>query len=134
MTLIFCLDNKRGMMFNSRRQSSDRVLRERIISISGEDRLIVSPYTAKQFEITDNVTVSDDPMAIVSAGDVCFIEDTEARFDSCERVIIYLWNRDYPADKHFSADLAGLGFKLSSVEDFKGYSHEKITEKIYVKE
>ena len=134
MTLIFCLDNKRGMMFNSRRQSSDRVLRERVITSLGGARLIVSPYTAKQFADTDPITVAADPISIAERGDACFIEDTDVRLDGCDRVMLYFWNRDYPADKYFLPDLAALGFKLVSAEDFGGYSHEKITEKVYVKE
>ena len=35
MKIIVCVDNQNGMMFNHRRQSQDRVLRKRILELTG---------------------------------------------------------------------------------------------------
>ena len=131
MKLIFCIDNRRGVMFNSRRQSQDRELRRRVLSLVGGARLLMSPYSAKQFEDSDTVIADAKFLSLAGKDDYCFVEDTDITLDGCDEVIIYLWNRAYPADKYFEFNLAALGFELTSSEDFKGYSHEKITEKIY---
>ena len=131
MKLILCIDNKKGMMFNSRRQSQDRELRRRVLSLIGDARLLMSPYSAKQFEARGPIVADADFLRVAGREDYCFVEDTDFTLDDCDEVIIYLWNRDYPADKYFEFDLSAAGFKLVSSEDFKGYSHEKITQKIY---
>ena len=41
MNIIVCLDDKNGMMFNKRRQSQDRVLRQRMLELAGEKKLPV---------------------------------------------------------------------------------------------
>ena len=53
--------------------------------------------------------------------------------DRIEEVIVYKWNRRYPTDTYFDLDLAALGFRLASSEEFAGYSHEKITKETYRK-
>ena len=39
MKIIVCVDNQNGMMFNHRRQSQDRVLRKRILELTGGEKL-----------------------------------------------------------------------------------------------
>ena len=131
MKLIFCIDNRRGMMFNSRRQSQDRELRRRMLELIGGARLWMSPYSAKQFEGDDSIIADSDFMDLAGEGDYCFVEDSNFTLDDVDEVVLYLWNRDYPADRYFDIDLAALGFEQVESHDFKGYSHEKITEKIY---
>ena len=41
-------------------------------------------------------------------------------------VTVYRWNRLYPADVYFDADLAAE-FKQVSARDFAGFSHDRIT-------
>ena len=134
MKLIFCTDNKRGMMFNKRRQSQDRILRARMLELARDARLLMSPYSAKQFSHDDPIIADPNFADIAGESDYCFIEDTDVSLDNCSEIVIYLWNRDYPADKFLSFDPVSLGFRLVSETDFAGSSHEKITEKIYVKE
>ena len=129
--LIFCADNKKGLEFNGRRQSQDREIRARVLKLAKDSRLLMSPYSARQFDSGDAVIADPNFMSAAREGDYCFIEDTEVTLENCDEVIIYVWNRDYPADRYFEFDLASLGFELISTEDFKGYSHERITEKIY---
>ena len=44
-------------------------------------------------------------------------------------IVLYKWNRDYPADVIFEVDLSK--WRLEERKDFSGYSHEKITKEIY---
>ncbi|MFR4122966.1 MAG: hypothetical protein ACLT0W_12285 [Clostridium sp.] len=44
-------------------------------------------------------------------------------------MILYKWNRVYPADQYFAMDLSG--WKLVETVEFPGSSHEKITEERY---
>ena len=41
MIVMVCVDDKNGMMFNKRRQSQDRVLRQRMLELAGEKKLPV---------------------------------------------------------------------------------------------
>jgi len=49
--------------------------------------------------------------------------------DRVEAVILYRWNRTYPADLRF--DWTPSDFYLESAVEFPGNSHEKITREIY---
>ena len=120
-------------MFNKRRQSQDRVLRARILSRLGNNRLIVSPYSAKQFTEDGSIVVSKKPQKSALECDFYFVEDLPYSFDDVSEIVIYRWNRHYPSDVTFDGDLRSLGFVLQSSEDFEGSSHEKITEEIYIK-
>lgn len=135
MNLIFCIDKKNGMLFNKRRQSQDRVVREKILALSANAKLWMSQYSAKQFtELSaDNLIVDDAYMTKAGVEDYCFVEDNDFSLDGCETIILYHWNRQYPADKYFAVDLKANGYSLVSQTDFAGYSHETITEEIYVK-
>ena len=132
MNLIVTLDDRNGMAFNHRRQSRDRVLTERILQICG-GRLTVNAYTAALFEgMNADLTVAEDPLSVAGTGEWCFLETLSpaSAKEKIERLIVYRWNRAYPFDLKFDWDLATM--KLQSKTDFVGYSHEKITEEVYV--
>ena len=131
MILMICIDDSGGMMFNRRRQSQDRVLRARMLEIAAETKLWVTPYTKKQFEADAPVCVSDSPWLDAALGEYYFAEDGEIPIEQAEQVYLYRWNRAYPGDRHFTADLAALGFVLVRSEELAGYSHDCITEEIY---
>ena len=50
-----------------------------------------------------------------------------------EALILYRWNRRYPSDLTFRIPLSEHGWKLETVTEFSGFSHEKITEEVYKK-
>ena len=129
MTLIFCLDEERGIAFGGRRQSRDRELTADILKDYSGMRLAMSAYSAKLFDGND-VLVSDSPSADF---DAYFLELKSPRdaLPLADKVVIYNWNRLYPSDVRFSADMSTLGFKLIKTQDIVGYSHEKITKEIY---
>lgn len=137
MNIIVCIDDNYGMMFNKRRQSQDRVLREHIFSLSSQSRLWINHYTEKQFSQDGNsavhLNVDDKFLDKAAPGEYCFVEDAPvASYESrAEKIILFKWNRKYPGDFHFDIDLSGGGWKLTSTEDFPGSSHEKITMEVY---
>lgn len=133
MILIICVDKKNGMMFNKRRQSQDRVVREKILAHAADTKLWMSTYTAKQFTEGGDFTVDDDFVTKAGVGEYCFVEDKDFSLEKCEQVILYHWNRQYPGDKFFKEDLTANGYQKVSEMEFAGYSHEKITEQIFVK-
>ncbi len=131
MTLVLCLDDKSGMLFFQKRQSKDRILRKEMIRMAGSSRLVVSPYTAAQFEEDFPLTVSSTPEKEAKEGDFLFLENTPLPKEGVKRVILYRWNRAYPADWHFPEKEYLSSFALTQTRDFKGSSHEKITEEIW---
>ncbi len=132
MNLIVVLDDKNGMLFNRRRQSRDRVLTARILEISG-GKLIVNAYTAELFAGTNaDLTIAEDPLSAAKPGDWCFLEDRSPvpAGGNIEKLVVYRWNRVYPSDLKFTLDLSAM--KRVSSTDFAGYSHENITEEVYL--
>lgn len=139
MKVILCADEKNGLMFNHRRQSRDRELRKRILSIIGDEKLYLSAYSAGQFaeeEWADKLAICEDPMAAADRGVYYFAEGQPlipvAEAGAIEEVILYRWNKVYPADTWLDLPLTNAAsWQLRSSEDLAGCSHERITEEIY---
>ncbi len=137
MKLIICIDERKGMMFNNRRQSRDSVIIGDIIkSYRGglDERFLISEYSEALFENSSlEYKVKRNPMKSAKETDTCFIEDTwDTDYeDKIEELVIYNWNRHYPADSYFHMNLEG--FTLVKTEELVGSSHEKITKEIYKK-
>lgn len=131
MKLIFCIDDKSGMMFFGKRQSQDQNLREWILNYAQGSKLWMSPYSAKQFGNNASVSADGDYMSKAEENDACFIEDGSYLTDNANEIVLCKWNRHYPADKFFDIDLKALGFKKVKTEDIAGTSHEKITIETY---
>jgi len=133
MILIACIDDKGGMLFNRRRQSQDRLLREDLLrEVSGRP-LWMNAYSAKQFQpIPENVRIAEDFAFQAGSGEFCFFEDADPVpwLDKAEMVILYHWNRHYPADRWFPLPVSGRTVQCQ--EDFAGASHECITKEILV--
>ena len=131
MILIACVDDNLGMAFNRRRQSQDRVLRARLLERVGAAKLWMSPYSARQFEaLPENAQVCEDFLSRAGAGEYCFAElECPAQ---AEGVVLYRWNRVYPADARFTFKLNQ--FRMVEQTEFAGFSHPKITEEIYIHE
>ena len=129
MILMICVDDRLGIRFGGRRQSKDRRLRQRLLELSG-GRLRMSEYSARQFE--EDVYSGGDYLSAAEDGDWCFAEDTdfEAFAEKIEKIVLFRWNRIYPADEFFR--FPGK-WRLEHAEDFPGSSHERITQEVYVK-
>jgi hypothetical protein len=136
MIVIVCIDDNNGMMFNHRRQSKDRVLLEDIMEYSKNNRLYLNEYSYKLFSGHDTESIVVDPefLGKAGAGEYCFVEDRSllSYEQKIEKLIIYKWNRRYPADLYLDLALSAP-WKLIATKEFQGYSHEKITKEIYIK-
>ena len=131
MTLIVCIDDKKGMLFGTKRQSRDSILIERITTLTEGKRLVLSPYSASLFPDKAELIVADDPAASCHEEDFLFIEDTALPTENVDRIFLYHWNRRYPATRFFT--LSTDGFTLAEAYEFKGSSHDRITEERWIK-
>ena len=134
MKVIVCLDDRYGMLFNHRRQSSDRVLCNRIVALTENDILRMNSYSAQLFsEQGLHMLVDGDFLEKANGDDYCFVENSDITpyAEKVNAVIIYRWNRVYPSDVKFPAELFSQRWRLTSRCDFVGNSHERITEEIY---
>ena len=133
MKLIFCIDDKKGMMFFGKRQSQDSVLREWIVNLTADSKLWMSSYSAKQFKDLTGYIADDDYIAKATVGDYCFIEDKGYSLENVSELILCHWNRKYQADRVLDIDLKANGFKKVASEDIVGSSHDRITIETYRK-
>ena len=130
MQVIMALDDNSGLMFNKRRQSQDRVLREHIANLLNGHKLYMNEYSYKMFADVDmNIVVDENFLTLAKEEDYCFVENSEilSHLDKVNSFYIYKWNRVYPADQKFDVDLAAKGWSMSVIAEFAGSSHEKIT-------
>ncbi|MCD8356888.1 MAG: ribonuclease Z [Clostridia bacterium] len=138
MILITAIDDNYGMMFNKRRQSQDRILRQHILEITAGHTLWMNAYSQKQFakESSSNIHISEDFLAEAPVGDYCLVENLPILpyERKIEKIILYHWNRVYPSDVKFDIPLAAYGWKSIQTIDFSGSSHDNITEEIFVKD
>lgn len=137
MIVIVCVDSGGGTMFNRRRQSQDRVLREHILNLAGARPVWMNADSARQFEPAHQgrLEVREDFLTAAGEGDFCFVEGSPLRpYESkLEMLILFRWDRTYPADERLDLPLVEHGWKLQKSSEFTGYSHEKITEEVYAK-
>ena len=135
MIVIVCVDDRGGMMFNHRRQSADKILRDRILELTAGRKLWMNHYSASQFADVENpsLNIDDSFLSEAQEGEYCFAEDTALKpYEQwIEKIILFKWNRVYPSDRSFDISLKNGGWKLRSREDFSGNSHEKITMEVY---
>jgi len=137
MKVIVCIDDCNGMLFNKRRQSRDRVLIADVVSNIFGGNLLITKFSEKLFEEfeIDSFFISEDILEEAEHEDYCFIEDKALApyADRIDELIIYRWNRKYPADTYLDINPAALSLRLISTTEFAGSSHEKITKEVYSK-
>lgn len=134
MKLIVCLDDKQGMLFNHRRQSRDRHLIADLVSHVGEQPLYITAYSKPLFDGHDlDLRITESPIEAAKNGGYCLIEtlDPAPYADHIDELVIYRWNRHYPADVHFTLSLDA--YTLESTVEFVGSSHDKITKEVWKK-
>lgn len=132
MIVIVCIDDRGGMLFNHRRQSQDRLLRADLLREAAGAPVWLNAYSARQFQdLPPNLQVAEDFLDQAGAGELCFVEDRDLApwAEKVEGLVLYRWNRTYPADLYFTLSLEG--WKLERREEFAGSSHEKITKEVY---
>lgn len=127
MKIIICLDDNGGMLFNNRRQSRDRVVCEDVVKNLNGEKLFISPFSQILFDnYKDDVLSCED---FLTKGNVCFVENQVLSPCNADEVIVYRWNRVYPAD--FYCDIDFSKYSLAEQAELEGFSHEKITKEIY---
>ena len=131
MKLIVCIDDKNGMLFGTKRQSRDSVLIQRILEKTRGSTLVLSPYSAPLFAEKKELIVASDPAAVCQKDQYLFIENTALPETNVDSILIYRWNRRYPATRFFT--ISTEDFDLEEQTDFCGSSHERITEEGWVK-
>lgn len=137
MKVFLCLDNKNGRLFNNRRQSRDRLLIDDLVCTVGKNRLFINSFSAPLFENSVGpVFIDDNFMKIAGEDDFCFVENIPLSpyIQEITMIIVYRWNREYPADFLLDIDLTAGKYTLVSSEDFAGFSHDKITKETYKNE
>lgn len=133
MKIIICLDDNNGMLFNKRRQSRDITVVYDILQNLRNNKLYISEFSKNLFKDFENVKVTDELLEEAGRDDFCFLEDRDLSgyANRVSEIIIYRWNRVYPADVYFKFPFNNM--KLTEVSEFAGNSHEKITKEVYVR-
>ena len=133
MTVIFCLDDNRGMLFNNRRLSRDAMVFEYIKTYL-KGALQINEFSEKlvassgiNYELFKNFVTKPDFETIY------YIENVSVKehLDKIDRIIVYWWNRKYPSDVVLDFDPIEFGYNSTSIYEFSGKSHEKITREIF---
>ncbi len=138
MIVIVCVDDNNGMLFHNRRQSRDVLLYEHILQLTQDKKLLMNEYSAKQFlkQESENIVVRNDFLDVAEENDYCFVENediSQKQYD-IQKIILYRWNRVYPADYYFQFPNKGKEWKLQHTREIKGNSHDVITEEVYTNE
>lgn len=134
MIVILCLDDKKGMMFNNRRQSKDKFVIQDILKLVDGKKLFISSYSESLFQgLESNLIIDDDFLNNVAKEDYCFVENNNLKdfSEKIEKIIVYKWNRIYPSD--LKLEIPIQDWNLIDSFEFAGNSHDKITREVYVK-
>ena len=131
MKLIVCVDLNNGMLFNNRRQSRDKLLIEHICKLVDNNQLWITEFSQKLFEGKKYNLFELKDIEEIKETDFVFLENYSLKTleDKLNEIILFNWNRNYPADLFF--DISLDNWKLESEKEIEGFSHEKITQKIY---
>ena len=127
MNIIVCTDDRGGILFNRRRQSQDRILRKKVLSDTTGKRLWMNAYSARQFfdAPPGRITEDEDFLSKAGPGEFCFAEGTPLLpyLSKIEQVILFRWNRKYPADVYLDLPLDRPPWHLTEQSEFSGHSH-----------
>ena len=129
MNLIVCIDERNGMLFHQKRVSQDILQRKDVYAYIKEQPLYIKKKSEALYE-HKNIVVIDDFYKIAHMEGYCIAEEEleETLLQKMNHIIVYCWNRHYQADTYFKIP---QNFQCEQVKEFRGYSHEKITRKVY---
>jgi hypothetical protein len=125
-----CVSKNGGISFNNRRQSRDEQVCKDMIALS-DGNLFTEEYSAKLFDGIGEVRICDDCRTLAEQYYFAEREMPEVDEQSISEVILYQWNREYPADRFFDIDLKG--FRLKETVEFAGKSHDCIRRETWVR-
>lgn len=130
MIVFACVDDNFGLCFNKRRQSRDKTVYERIYEIIGDKKLYITDFSKDLFN-EDKVLIKKEAFVSDNEDAFFFIEnEIPQNLVKAEKIILFFWNRNYPHDFKFALPDC---FKEVNRYEFKGNSHDKITEITYEK-
>lgn len=134
MHLALCVDERLGLSFHQRRQSRDRLLCADWLRDCGAHPLHLHPDSVPLFApFSHPLLPSADFLLTAQEDDYCFAEGIALQplVHRVQTLVLYQWNRHYPADCSLDIDPLGCGFVLAESYDFAGHSHPCITKQIY---
>lgn len=139
MIVYLALDDDNGFMFNNRRQSQDRIMRENMMKDCDTSKLWIAEYSRRIFSdengnlIAENIIVDNDFLNKADVDDFCFVETSDITpwMDKISTLVLYKWNKRYPADTFFDTSLLDVNWKKFSLNHFKGSSHDKIFKEVW---
>lgn len=100
----------------------------------GRARIWMNEYSSELFRTySGDISVSERFLEEAGEEEYCFVENVPIQEykDEIQTVVLYRWNRKYPADIRFAIDLSR--WKMVECVEFSGHSHEKITKEVYVR-
>ena len=100
MIIILCLDNNNGMMFNDRRQSQDRGLREYIAEMTKGEKVYMNAYTEKLYEEINDPVVCEEFLHKAGKGETCIVENLPLKsvIDQIEEIALDRVRRLFSAE------------------------------------
>ena len=134
MTIFICLDAQNGMLFNHRRQSRDEAVLEDMLA-TAEGKIWMNEYSSKLFSaVPEKVIIDEEFLECAPKGSFCFLENISLKpyEERAAVLVVYCWNRVYPADTCLDMDL-DRNWEMTDIKEFEGTSHEKITRKTYIR-
>lgn len=132
MTVIVCVDERLGRAFLGKRLSRDAQLIADVLDFCGARTLCVTPKSARLFD-TPLLSVRPELFADAKRGEV-FFSETEPLAEVLGHIstlVIYRWNRHYPADLFLDVCPEEAGFVQGEVRELVGKSHPIITREVY---
>jgi len=129
MTVVICVDEQNGISFCGRRQSRDRLLCADAVCLCGKLKML--PKTALLFE--DHAGAVEVCDTLLEGDGAYFVETDDLAQADPDELILYRWNRRYPADRWLQFLPEERGMTLADRSDFTGSSHERITREIWRK-
>lgn len=142
MKIIVCVGDDNAMLFHNRRVSRDRAVIEDIFQMvskevkkDGQVRIWMNEYSSELFQThSGDISVSERFLEEAGEDEYCFVENVPIlKYErEIQTVVLYRWNRNYPADVRFLMDLSD--WKKMECVEFPGHSHEKITKEVYRRE
>ena len=133
MIAAVCIDDSCGLQFNHRRQSRDRVVTEDLLQSARGHPLWIAPISQALFP-EGGISVAPDFLERAGEGDWCFVEDQSLLpfLSRLEAMVLYRWNRVYPADTYLDVIPWEAGWRCIGREEFPGHSHKLITKEVYL--
>ena len=130
MKAIICIEDNNGLMFNKRRLSRDKEIVRELEDYLEDEDLVMNESSAVLFE-DSSLNIRYEEIDETS-DDYYFIEDNIINeiIDNVTKLIIFKWNRRYPSDIKFNAQVL-KEFKMKEYKEFAGNSHELLTMEVY---